>query len=92
MNKQTARQTTNNTKSSILRRIASRLTCQTAKRANRPTRRFTYVDCLRDIAPAPTGINGTTLYSLLMVGGSVTVMVTANGFRSSGAEFLEESH
>ena len=51
--------------------------------------RYTYADCLRDVAPTPTGVNGTTLYQLMMVGGSVALIVPANGLRSTGADFLE---
>lgn len=54
-------------------------------------RRYSYLDCLRDAAPVPTGLNGTTLYHLLMVGGLVTVEVTASGFERAGASFFEHS-
>ena len=54
--------------------------------------RYTYTDCLRDVAPAPTGVNGATLYQLIAVGGTVVLVVTANGVRESGADFLEQSH
>lgn len=53
--------------------------------------RYTYEDCLRDLAPVPTGVNGTTLYQLLAVGGLVVFTVTVNGVRNSGTDFLEHS-
>ena len=63
----------------------------TEKRTLKNPARYSYSDCLRDIAPAPTGVNGTTLYQLLMVGGTVAFVVTANGVRNSGADFIEHS-
>ena len=53
---------------------------------------YTYLDCLCDEAPAPTGTNGTTLYQALSVGGLVVFVVTANGIRNSGIDFLEQPH
>ena len=54
--------------------------------------RFTYLDCLRGTVPAPGKTNGATLFQVLMVGGMVTFMVTANGFRNTGFDFLANSH
>ena len=62
------------------------------KHTTKRTNRYTYADCLRDSAPAPTSVNGTTLYQLLMVGGTVALMTTANGIQESGADFLEQPH
>jgi len=55
-------------------------------------RRYTYLDCLRGTAPAPTSPNGSTLFQVLMVGGMVTFMVTINGLRNAGPSFLLQSH
>lgn len=54
--------------------------------------RFTYRDCLRGIAPVPRGVNGATIFQVLMVGGMVTFMVTVNGLRNTGLDFLVNSH
>ena len=59
--------------------------------ANGP-RKFTYRDCLRNTAPVPTNVNGATLFQVLMVGGMVTFMVTINGLRNTGFDFLANSH
>jgi len=55
--------------------------------ARRP-KRYTYVDCLRDQVPVPTGDNGTTLFQALMVGGMTAITVTAGGVPSDGVSFL----
>ena len=67
-------------------------------RANRKTAqaqagsaRYSYFDCLRDQVPVPTGLNGTTLYQLLMVGCMVLFVFTANGALESGASFFAHS-
>ena len=64
----------------------------TTKHTTKKTNHYTYADCLRDAAPAPTGINGTTLYQLLMVGGTVALVVTAGSIRDSGSDFLKQPH
>ena len=64
----------------------------TDKRTLKKPNRYTYTDCLRDVAPAPTGVNGTTLYQLFAIGGTVVLVVTVNGVRESGFDFLEQSH
>ena len=55
-------------------------------------KRFTYMDCLRGNVPVPTHVNGATIFQVLMVGGMVTFMVTVNGLRNTGFEFLVISH
>ncbi len=55
-------------------------------------RRFTYKECLRGETPVPQGINGVAMFQVLMVGGMVTFMVTANGLRNTGFDFLVNSH
>ena len=60
--------------------------------ARKQPERYTYIDCLRDEAPVPTGVNGTTLYQTLMVGSMVTVVTTANGIRDLGIGFFENPH
>ena len=52
-------------------------------------KRYTYADCLRDAVPTPTGVNGTTLYQVLMVGGTVAFAVTASQVEESGISSLE---
>ena len=64
----------------------------TNKHTTKQTARYTYADCLRDVAPTPTGVNGTTLYQLLMVGGMVMFVVTVNGVHNSGTDFLTQYH
>ena len=64
----------------------------TMKHTTERTTRYTYADCLRDSVPTPTGANGTTLYGLLMVGGTVVLMTTAHGIQESGTDFLEQPH
>lgn len=59
--------------------------------AKRP-KHYTYIDCLRDEAPVPTGSNGTTLYQTLMVGGMTAVTFTANGIYNDGVSFLVYNH
>ena len=54
--------------------------------------RFTYLDCLKGAVPAPGKTNGATLFQVLMVGGMVTFMVTVNGFRNTGFDFLVNTH
>lgn len=63
----------------------------TAAEAAEPER-YTYAQCLRGEVPVPTGANGKTLFQVLMVGGMVTFMVTANGLRNTGLEFFANSH
>ena len=53
--------------------------------------RYSYFDCLRDKAQAPTGVNGSTLYQLLMVGCMSLFVLTANGVGESGTSFLVHS-
>ena len=60
--------------------------------AQREPRRFTYAECLRGEVPVPTRVNGSTLFQVLMVGGMVTFMVTFNGLRNTGFDFLANSH
>ena len=55
-------------------------------------RRFTYMDCLRGTVPLPKSVNGATIFQVLMVGGMVTFMVTVNGLRNTGFDFLVNSH
>ncbi len=55
-------------------------------------RRFTYRDCLRGTVPVPKSVNGATIFQVLMVGGMVTFMVTINGLRNAGLDFLVNSH
>ena len=55
-------------------------------------RRFTYRDCLRGTVPVPKSVNGATIFQVLMVGGMVTFMVTINGLRNAGPDFLVNSH
>ena len=55
-------------------------------------KRYTYLDCLRGAAPVPTHVNGATIFQVLMVGGMVTFMVTINGLRNTGLDFLVNSH
>lgn len=64
----------------------------TNKRTTKQPVRYSYADCLCDVAPTPTGVNGTTLYQLLMVGGMVTFVVTVNGVHNSGTNFLAHYH
>ena len=64
----------------------------TMKRKTKRTNHYTYADCLRGKAPAPTGVNGTTLYQLLMVGSSVALVMTAGSIRDSGLDFLKQPH
>ena len=63
----------------------------TNRTSNQQTKHYTYVDCLRDAVPVPTGLNGTTLYQALMVGGSVTLAVTASQVSESGIDSLEHA-
>ena len=60
--------------------------------ARKQPERYTYIDCLRDEAPVPTGVNGTTLYQTLMVGGMTAVTFTASGVYSDGVSFLIYNH
>lgn len=62
------------------------------KRNNEAFNRYTYLDCLRGSIPLPKHINGATLFQVLMVGGMVTFMVTVNGLRNTGLDFLVYSH
>ena len=62
------------------------------KRNNETLNRYTYMDCLRGTVPLPKYVNGATLYQVLMVGGMVTFMVTVNGLRNTGLDFLVNSH
>jgi len=55
-------------------------------------RRYSYRDALRGEVPVPQTINGATVFKVLMVGGMVTFMVTVNGIRHTGLEFLAQSH
>ena len=55
-------------------------------------RRFTYRDCMQGTVPVPRMTNGATIFKVLMVGGMVTFMVTINGIRHTGFEFLAQSH
>lgn len=64
----------------------------TMKHTTDRTARYTYADCLRDEVPVPTGVNGTTLYRLLMVGGTVALAITADSIQESGIDFLEQPH
>lgn len=57
-----------------------------------PGRRYSYRDALRGEVPVPQTINGATVFKVLMVGGMVTFMVTVNGVRHTGFEFLAQSH
>lgn len=59
--------------------------------AKRP-KHYTYIDCLRDEVPVPTGSSGTTLYQTLMVGGMTAVTFTANGIYHDGVSFLVYNH
>ena len=63
-----------------------------ANQGNGQPARFTYLDCLKGAVPAPGKTNGATLFQVLMVGGMVTFMVTVNGFRNTGFDFLVNSH
>ena len=54
--------------------------------------RYTYLDALRGKVPVPQGANGATIFRVLMVGGMVTFMVTFNGIRHTGLDFLMQSH
>lgn len=54
--------------------------------------RYTYSQCLRGEVPVPTHVNGSTLFQVLMVGGMATFMVTINGLRNTGFDFLASSH
>ena len=63
----------------------------TASACEKPER-YTYVDCLRGTVPLPKHVNGATLFQVLMVGGMVTFMVTVNGVRNTGFDFLVNSH
>lgn len=51
-----------------------------------------YMDCLLGNVKVPRTGNGSTLFSILMAGGMVLVMVTINGVRNTGLEFLSQSH
>jgi len=62
------------------------------KRNNETLNRYTYMDCLRGTVPLPKYVNGATLFQVLMVGGMVTFMVTVNGLRNTGLDFLVNSH
>ena len=62
------------------------------KRNNETLNRYTYMDCLRGTVPLPNNVNGATLFQVLMVGGMVTFMVTVNGLRNTGFDFLVNSH
>ena len=62
------------------------------KRNNETSNRYTYMDCLRGTVPLPKHVNGATLFQVLMVGGMVTFMVTVNGLRNTGLDFLVNSH
>ena len=62
------------------------------KRNNETLNRYTYMDCLRGTVPLPKYVNGATLFQVLMVGGMVTFMVTVNGVRNTGLDFLVNSH
>ena len=53
--------------------------------------RYSYRDCLHDAVPVPTGLNGSTLYQLLMVGCMVTFVLSVNGVMESGASFFVHS-
>ena len=53
--------------------------------------RYSYLDCLCDKALAPSEVNGSTLYQLLMVGCMVLFVSTANGVGHSGVSFLAQS-
>ena len=64
----------------------------TMKHKTERTNHYTYADCLRDAAPTPTSVNGTTLYQLLMVGSSVALVMTAGSIRDSGLDFLKQPH
>ena len=57
----------------------------------RSGRRYSYLDCMRDAVPVPAGLNGSTLYHLLLVGGLVAIEVTTSGFEQAGASFFEHS-
>ena len=59
--------------------------------AKRP-KHYSYIDCLRDEVPEPTGNDGTTLYQTLMVGGMTAVTFTASGVYSDGVSFLIYNH
>ena len=59
--------------------------------AKRP-KQYTYIDCLRDEVPVPTGGNGTTFYQTLMVGGMTAVTFTASGVCNDGVSFLVYNH
>ena len=63
----------------------------TASACEKP-KRYTYADCLRGTVPLPKHVNGATLFQVLMVGGMVTFMVTVNGVRNTGLDFLVNSH
>ena len=63
---------------------------QTAK-AQTGNVRYSYFDCLRDKVPTPAGVNGTTLYQMLMVGFMVLFVLTVNGVGESGASFFTHS-
>lgn len=62
------------------------------KTEEQKTPRYTYLDCLRGIAPGPQGPNGAATFQVLMVGGMVTFMVTINGLRHTGLDFISMSH
>ena len=62
------------------------------KRNNETSNRYTYMDCLHGTVPLPKHVNGATLFQVLMVGGMVTFMVTVNGLRNTGLDFLVNSH
>lgn len=59
---------------------------------NETKKRYTYMDCLRGTVPLPKHVNGATIFQVLMVGGMVTFLVTVNGLRNTGFEFLVNSH
>lgn len=54
--------------------------------------RIDYMDCLLGNVKVPRTGNGSTLFSVLMTGCMVLVMVTINGVRNTGLEFLSQSH
>ena len=55
-------------------------------------KRYTYKDCIQGTVPLPKNVNGATIFQVLMVGGMVTFMVTVNGVRNTGLDFLVNSH
>lgn len=67
-------------------------TAATADTATGQWPHYTYLDCLKGITPGPQGANGAATFQVLMVGGMVTFMVTVNGLRHTGLEFIAMSH